>query len=148
MDEIDYQIIMALQYDGKSSMTKIGKEISLSQPAITERVKRLEEQGVIEGYQAIIDQGKVNKPISAFLLFQARHCNDFVAYCETVEDVLEIHRISGHYNFLVKVIAETLEALEQKINDLGRHGDSTTLVVLSTPMKNRPIFPKIAGVQT
>lgn len=75
--------------------------------------------------------------------FQARHCNDFVVYCKTVEDVLEIHRISGQYNFQVKVIAETLEMLELKINDLGRFGDSTTLVVLSTPMENRPIIPNL-----
>jgi Lrp/AsnC family transcriptional regulator, leucine-responsive regulatory protein len=141
MDKIDLQLLLALQQDSKSSMTKLGKQISLSQPAVTERVKKLEEKGVITGYQALIDRKKVNKPVSAFLLFQARHCHDFVAYCETIEDVLEIHRISGQYNFLVKVIAETLEVLELKINDLGRFGDSTTLVVLSTPMENRPIIP-------
>lgn len=141
MDKIDQQLLLALQQDSKSSMTKLGKQISLSQPAVTERVKKLEEKGVITGYQALIDRRKVNKAVSAFLLFQARHCNDFVAYCETVEDVLEIHRISGQYNFLVKLIAETLEVLELKINDLGRFGDSTTLVVLSTPLENRPIIP-------
>ncbi|WP_277586121.1 Lrp/AsnC family transcriptional regulator [Psychrobacillus antarcticus] len=143
MDKIDQQLLLALQQDSKSSMTKLGKQISLSQPAVTERVKKLEEKGVITGYQALIDRRKVNKAVSAFLLFQARHCNDFVAYCETVEDVLEIHRISGQYNFLVKVIAETLEMLELKINDLGRFGDSTTLVVLSTPLENRPIIPSL-----
>lgn len=145
MDKIDQQLLLALQQDSKSSMTKLGKQISLSQPAVTERVKKLEEKGVITGYQALIDRRKVNKVVSAFLLFQARHCNDFVAYCETVEDVLEIHRISGQYNFLVKVIAETLEVLELKINDLGRFGDSTTLVVLSTPLENRPIIPSLPG---
>jgi len=145
MDKIDQQLLLALQQDSKSSMTKLGKQISLSQPAVTERVKKLEEKGVITGYQALIDRRKVNKAVSAFLLFQARHCNDFVAYCETVEDVLEIHRISGQYNFLVKVIAETLEVLELKINDLGRFGDSTTLVVLSTPLENRPIIPYLPG---
>ena len=143
MDHLDYQIIMALQSDSKSSMTKLGKEIALSQPAVTERVKKLEERGIIEGYKAIINRKKAKKPVAAFLLFQAKHCNDFVAYCETIEDVIEIHRISGQYNFLVKVIAETLETLENKINDLGRHGDSTTLVILSTPMENRSIVPSL-----
>lgn len=145
MDKIDQQLLLALQQDSKSSMTKLGKQISLSQPAVTERVKKLEEKGVITGYQALIDRKKVHKSVSAFLLFQARHCEDFVSYCETVEDVLEIHRISGQYNFLVKIIAESLEVLEVKINDLGRFGDSTTLVVLSTPMENRPIFPYLSN---
>ncbi|WP_112180361.1 Lrp/AsnC family transcriptional regulator [Paraliobacillus zengyii] len=143
MDEIDHQIIMVLQQDGKTSMTKLGKQVSLSQPAVTERVKRLEERGIIDGYQAIINRKKINKSITAFLLFQASNCNAFVAYCETLEDVLEINRISGQYNFLVKVVAEKLEDLELKINDLGRHGDSTTLVVLSTPIENKPIVPYI-----
>ncbi|GAE31949.1 transcriptional regulator [Halalkalibacter hemicellulosilyticusJCM 9152] len=124
-------------------MTKLGKEVALSQPAVTERVKRLEEQGVIEKYTAVVNAKKMNKPVSAFLLFQARHCQDFVTYCEGVDNVLEIHRISGQYNFLVKIIAKSLETLEQTINELGQHGESTTLVVLSSPMVNRPIVPLI-----
>lgn len=143
MDEMDKKILLALQKNGKASMTKLGKEIALSQPAVTERVKRLEEKGVIEGYQAIVSQREVNKPVSAFLLFQAKHCDDFVSYCESVEDVLEVHRISGQYNFLVKVIAESLETLEFKINDLGQHGESTTLVVMSSPLQNRSVVPAL-----
>src|SRR5690625_4031330 len=105
MDEIDIAILKTLQRDGKLSMTKLGKTVSLSQHAVTERVKRLEEQGVIEKYSVVINPSKINKSVSAFLLFQARHCDDFVRYCEKVEDVLEIHRISGQYNFSVKIIA-------------------------------------------
>ncbi|WP_035346178.1 Lrp/AsnC family transcriptional regulator [Halalkalibacter hemicellulosilyticus] len=143
MDDIDISILMALQREGKIPMTKLGKEVALSQPAVTERVKRLEEQGVIEKYTAVVNAKKMNKPVSAFLLFQARHCQDFVTYCEGVDNVLEIHRISGQYNFLVKIIAKSLETLEQTINELGQHGESTTLVVLSSPMVNRPIVPLI-----
>lgn len=143
MDEIDKKIIMSLQKSGKMSMTKLGGEISLSQPVVTERVKKLEENGVIEGYRAIINRKKVNKSVSAFILFQAKQCDDFVNYCKTVEDVLEVHRVSGQYNFLVKLIAETLETLEWQINDLGQHGDSTTLVVLSSPLENTYITPNI-----
>lgn len=141
MDEIDFSILKVLQDDGKISMTKLGKEVSLTQPAVTERVKRLEERGIIEKYSAVINSSKVNKPVSAFLLFQARHCDQFVKYCEQIEDVLEIHRISGQYNFLVKIIATSLEGLEITINDLGQYGESTTLVVLSSPMMHRPIIP-------
>jgi|SRR5690625_4072047 len=141
MDEIDLSIIKALQKDGKMSMTRLGKEVSLSQPAVTERVKRLEESGVIQRYGIVVNASRVQKPVSAFLLFQAKNCNDFVRYCENIEDVLEIHRISGQYNFLVKLIAGSLVHLEETINDLGQHGESTTLVVLSTPLENRPIIP-------
>lgn len=141
MDEVDLSIIKTLQMDGKMSMTKLGKEVSLSQPAATERVKRLEECGVIKKYGVVINPSKVNKSVSAFLLFQARNCNDFVRFCENVEDVLEIHRISGQYNFLVKIIAASLEHLEETVNELGQHGESSTLVVLSTPLEDRPIIP-------
>lgn len=141
MDEIDFSILEILQDNGKISMTKLGKEVSLTQPAVTERVKRLEEQGIIEKYSAVISSSKVNKPVSAFLLFQARHCDDFVDYCKNIADVLEIHRISGQYNFLVKIIAASLVDLEETINNLGHYGESTTLVVLSSPMLHRPIVP-------
>ncbi|RKL64854.1 AsnC family transcriptional regulator [Salipaludibacillus neizhouensis] len=141
MDEIDHQIIMLLQKDSKTSMTHLGKQISLSQPAVTERVRKLEEKSIIEGYKAVVNRKKINKSITGFLLFQAKNCTDFVSYCEEVEDVLEIYRISGQYNFLVKIVAETLEDLESLVNDLGRYGESTTLVVLSTPIENRPIVP-------
>ncbi|MFB9328832.1 Lrp/AsnC family transcriptional regulator [Paenibacillus aurantiacus] len=142
MDELDKHILLVLQEQGRISMTDLGKAVSLSQPAVTERVRRMEEKGVIDHYRAVVAPEKIGKPIAAFILFYTKGCDRFVEYCKVARDVVELHRISGHqYNFLVKVVTESLQTLEFAINELGVFGDSTTLIVLSSPIKQDPLIP-------
>lgn len=142
MDDLDKQILLALQEHGRISMTDLGRTVALSQPAVTERVRRLEEKGIIDHYRAVIAPEKINKPISAFVLFYTKNCDSFVEYCREAQDVIELHRISGHqYNFLVKIVTESLQSLEFAINKLGAFGDSTTLIVLSSPIKQDFLIP-------
>ncbi|WP_336785693.1 Lrp/AsnC family transcriptional regulator [Paenibacillus sp. MMO-177] len=142
MEDLDKQILLLLQEQGRISMTDLGKTVSLSQPAVTERVRKLEEKGIINQYRAVVAPEKINKPIAAFVLFYTKGCNQFVEFCEQSLDVVELHRISGHqYNFLVKLVTESLLTLEATINELGAFGDSTTLIVLSSPLKHKPIVP-------
>ncbi|MGM7684936.1 Lrp/AsnC family transcriptional regulator [Cytobacillus sp. Hm23] len=143
MDNLDKQILLVLQEKGRISMTELGKEVVLSQPAVTERVRRMEEKGIIDHYRAIVLPGKINKPITAFVLFQTKGCESFVQFCNESNDVIELHRISGQYNFLVKVVTETLQTLEVAINEMGTFGDSTTLIVLSSPIENDKLIPLI-----
>lgn len=143
MDELDKEILLILQEKGRISMTELGKEVALSQPAVTERVRRMEEKGIIDHYRAIVRAEKINKPISAFLLFYTKNCENFVEFCNQSKDVVELHRISGQYNFLVKVVTETLQSLEVAINEMGIYGDSTTLIVLSSPIENDKLIPII-----
>ncbi|SFS53373.1 Lrp/AsnC family transcriptional regulator [Paenibacillus sp. BC26] len=142
MDELDKQILLILQEQGRISMTDLGKSVSLSQPAVTERVRRMEEKGIIDHYRAVVVAEKINKPISAFVLFYTKGCDRFVEYCREMSDVVELHRISGHqYNFLVKLVTESLQSLEEALNKLGAFGDSTTLIVLSSPLLQEPLIP-------
>jgi len=142
MDDLDKQILLVLQEQGRISMTNLGKTVSLSQPAVTERVRRLEDKGIIDHYRAVVAPEKMNKMISAFVLFYTKGCDRFVEYCEHARDVVELHRISGHqYNFLVKLVTESLQTLESAINELGAFGDSTTLIVLSSPLKQELLIP-------
>lgn len=141
MDELDKQILMILQEHARISMTELGKVVALSQPAVTERVRRLEEKGIIDHYRAVVSPNKLNKHISAYLLFHTKGCDSFVDYCQNSSDVIELHRISGQYNFLVKVVTESLQSLEELINAIGVYGDSTTLIVLSSPIQNSKIIP-------
>lgn len=143
MDKLDKEILLVLQEKGRISMTELGKEVALSQPAVTERVRRMEEKGIIDHYRAIVSPEKINKPITAFLLFHTKSCENFVDFCNKSNEVVELHRISGQYNFLVKVVTETLLSLEVAINEMGTYGDSTTLIVLSSPIKNNKLIPII-----
>lgn len=145
MDELDKKILMVLQDQARISMTELGKAVALSQPAVTERVRRMEEKGIIDHYRAVVSPKEVNKPISAYLLFHTKECERFVANCQEMLDVIEMHRISGQYNFLVKMVAASLESLEDGINAMSEYGDSTTLIVLSSPIQHKKIFPSIKG---
>jgi Lrp/AsnC family leucine-responsive transcriptional regulator len=141
MDELDNKILLILQEQARISMTELGKTVSLSQPAVTERVKRMEEKGIIDHYRAVVSLEKVNRSIVAYLLFHTKSCEGFVEHCQNSSDVLELHRISGQYNFMVKVASESLHTLESVINTMGVFGDSTTLIVLSSPIELTNIVP-------
>ncbi|MGP4082586.1 Lrp/AsnC family transcriptional regulator [Pseudalkalibacillus sp. R45] len=141
MDQTDKDILLTLQKQARLSMTELGKKVAMSQPAVTERVKRLEENEVIDHYRAMVNPQKVNRHTTAFLLFHTKDCEKFIQFCQDSDDVIEVHRISGQYNYLLKVVAESTETLESFINASGKHGDSTTLIVLSSPVKNKSIMP-------
>ncbi|KMK75620.1 Lrp/AsnC family transcriptional regulator [Alkalihalobacillus pseudalcaliphilus] len=141
MDQLDKEILLVLQEKGRITMTELGKEVLLSQPAVTERVRRIEEKGIIDHYRAVVKAEKVNNAVTAFLLFHTKTCEHFVDACSKSNEVVELHRISGQYNFLVKMVSETLHTLETAINEMGTFGDSTTLIVLSSPIENKKIIP-------
>ncbi|MGP7817330.1 Lrp/AsnC family transcriptional regulator [Niallia sp. 01092] len=141
MDSIDKDILIHLQEDARLSMTSIGKLIGLSQPAVTERVKRLEEQGVITNYRTIVSNEKIGKLTVAFILFRTTQCNNFVDYCEKNPQVVECHRISGEYNYLIKVVVDSTKAIELFENESMKYGNSTTLISLSSPIDYKPLLP-------
>lgn len=141
MDSVDKDILMHLQGDARLSMTSIGKLIGLSQPAVTERVKRLEEQGIISEYRTAVSNDKIGKPTVAFILFRTTQCLNFVEYCENTPKVVECHRISGEYNYLIKVVVESTKELELFENESMKYGNSTTLISLSSPIDYKPLLP-------
>jgi len=142
LDIIDQEILMHMQENAKLSMTAIGKLIGMSQPAVTERVKRLEEQGIITTYRTVVDKEKIGKSTVAFLLYRTMQCTDFVEYCANSPQVAECHRISGDFNYLIKVIVESTKELELFENEIIKYGDySKTLISLSSPIEYKPIIP-------
>ncbi len=143
MDQVDAQILSSLQKYARLSMTELGKQIGLSQPAVTERVRKLEEKGVITEYRAIVSPEKINKHSIAYLLFHTKNCGKFIEFCRNHPDVVECHRISGEYNYLIKVVSDSTRSLEAFIDASGKHGNSTTLIVMSTPIENKELVPTL-----
>lgn len=143
MDHVDKEILIILQEEARISMTELGKAVGLSQPAVTERVRRMEEKGIIKQYRAIVSPDKANKHVSAYLLFHTKRCEKFIEFCKEHPDVLELHRISGQNNYLLKVVTDSMPSLEAFINASGEHGDSTTLIVMSSPIEQKKIVPSI-----
>lgn len=143
MDHVDNQILVHLQNQARISMTELGKLVGLSQPAVTERVKRMEDKGIIKEYRTIISPEKMGKNVTAYFLFSTRECNTFLDFVRTSPFVVECHRISGEHNFLMKVIADSNYALEEFGNDCGKYGTHTILIVLSSPIDHKLIIPSL-----
>ncbi|WP_062047383.1 Lrp/AsnC family transcriptional regulator [Bacillus sp. JCM 19034] len=139
MDDINRRILDALQEEGRISMTELGKKISLSVPAVTERVKKLEDQGIIEGYKAIINPVKINKTVKAFVLVKTHKCTAFREFCKEHPNVIECHRLTGEYSYLVKVITESNDLLEQFIDSTMEYGEPYTMMNLSSPVPSKNI---------
>ncbi|NOU76881.1 winged helix-turn-helix transcriptional regulator [Paenibacillus sp. LMG 31458] len=134
MDHVDKQILFYLQNQARISMTELGKSVGLSQPAVTERVKRMEEKGIIEEYRTVISPEKIGKHAAAYMLFRTRDCLAFLDFVHTSPHVAECHRISGEHSYLLKVVTESTRTLEEFGNQCDKYGTYTMLVVMSSPI--------------
>ncbi|WP_411347563.1 Lrp/AsnC family transcriptional regulator [Paenibacillus sp. WLX2291] len=143
MDHTDKKMIELLQQQGRISMKELGNLVGLSQPAVTDRVHKMEDRGIIHHYQAVISPADIDKKITAYLMFLTKDCEGLVEFCKQSPDLMECHRISGQYNFLLKVVTESLQTLETFTNTCGKYGDSVTLIVMSTPVEYKPLIPNI-----
>lgn len=115
MDEIDRKIAIAVQLDGAAGLSDLAKVSGLSVSATAERVKRLEERGVIRGWHAALDPAEVGCPLLAFLRLVIRPGKDDLAFRRTMrklEAVLECHQLTGEWSYLVKLRVHDIAALE------------------------------------
>ncbi|MDO4988463.1 MAG: Lrp/AsnC family transcriptional regulator [Synergistes sp.] len=143
LDEIGRNIVKILQENGRVSFNELGKRVGLSSPAVAERVRRLEDAGVISGYRAVVDYGKLGYTIVAYirlaipvsLLAQADEMS------KKLPEVLECHHLTGSDGVIIKVAAISVSHLEEIITKLGCWGMSTTSIVLSSPVTSRVIDP-------
>lgn len=142
MDKIDVDILELLQTNGRISMVELSKEVHMTQPAVKERVKKLEEKGIVTGYQASVSPHSIGKCVSAFILIQSYDCHSFIDFCEQSSEVIDLYRISGQFNYLLKVVTESMETLEEFSDACNKHGNFTTLMVLSNKFENKALLPK------
>jgi Lrp/AsnC family leucine-responsive transcriptional regulator len=134
LDRLDWRILEALQRNARMTNTELGKLIGLSQPAVTARIKRLEERGVIEGYTARVNPGLMGRGIGAMVRIRTTHAE--IKRClhafETMPEIVEAHRISGEDCFIVRIVVEQMAELEAAIDALAKFGPVTTSVVLAS----------------
>lgn len=151
LDEMDIRILALLQEHCKLPLAKIGQRVGLSAPAVIERIKKLEENGVITGYTALLDARRLGCDITAFigvLTSHPRGIADVERQIASRPEVLECHHVTGSYTLLLKVKTANTTTLETLISDLRYiEGVSRTetMVVLSThterQLRLRPEMP-------
>ena len=132
LDGKDLAIIEALQRDGRVPLSELGRKVGLSQPAMSERVRRLEERGIITGYGARIDPQALGLGMMAIVRLKTTH--DQIRSClkrfSELPNVVEVHRVTGEDCFVLKVIVPAPDKLAVVVDALGRFGAVTTSVVL------------------
>lgn len=142
LDTTDWKIIHELQQDARLSWAELGRRVGLSSPAAQERVRKLEDAGIIEGYRATINLAEVGMPITAFVrvgnlaTLDERRLETMV--CD-MDEVLECHHITGEDCFIIKIGAKTIPHLEEVISRFSDFTHTTTGIVLSSPVLNRII---------
>ncbi len=143
MDITDAKILEILQKDGRISMKELGKRVSLTSPAVSERVKRLEESGVIKGYKAIIDPIKLGLNVSVIVhvgLNVAAH-KSFLGFVTNHPSIIECHHVTGNDCMTVKAMLANTTELERLLDEIQAIGSTRTEIILSTPLENKPIMP-------
>ncbi|WP_256106408.1 Lrp/AsnC family transcriptional regulator [Streptomyces sp. ODS05-4] len=140
-DATDWRILGALQADGRASYAELAREVSMSASAVTERVRRLEEAGLITGYAAVVDPEKLGLPILAFVRLRYPHGNykPFHDLLAATPEILEAHHVTGDDCFVLKVAARSMPHLEEVTGRISGLGSVTTSVVYSSPLPRRAV---------
>lgn len=142
LDLMDAKILEILQGDARVTMAEIGRRIHLSQPAVTERVRRMEAARVITGYHAHVNPEALGYGITAFVRVASRSSDiPVVKIAEQVPEVIECHAITGEDCVVVKVVASSVKELERVISSLARCGVTSTSLILSSSIERRAIKP-------
>jgi len=143
VDAMDWALLRELQDDARLSYSELSRRVHLSPPAVAERVRRLEETGVITGYHAHVDLAKTGRAVLALIRMSCYGptCVLRDDKVPTWPEVLEISRVTGDTCCVLKVAAASIEAFEEVIDRLGAHGTPSSTMVLSTPLTWQPITP-------
>lgn len=142
MDTIDYEIIKLLQDNGRISIKKIAEIISLTPPAVAERIRKLEEAGVISGYRAIIDPKKLGMNIRAIInvTMAPDKRKEFIEFAKQNSCILECHHVTGGFTMTMKAIFKEMSELDTLVGKIQQYGNTQTLIVLSSPIENKGVI--------
>ena len=141
LDATDWALLAELQRNARASMSELARTVAMSASAVTERVRRLEESGVLRGYRAEVDLARVGYPILAFVRLRYPHGNykplhDLVA---RRTEILEAHHVTGDDCFVLKVAARSMPHLEEVVGAISGLGGVSTSIVYSTTFTGRVI---------
>ncbi len=141
LDKLHWSILSALQQNARASLAGIGRKIGLTPPAVADRVKRLEDLGVIEGYWTSISHTKVGYQLKAIITLRAfmGKLKPFLERVKTLEEVINCYRITGNENIIMEVVLRDQFHLEQFIDQLIQYGETRTHIILSEVISNAPI---------
>ncbi|MCX2678461.1 Lrp/AsnC family transcriptional regulator [Galbibacter sp. EGI 63066] len=144
-DKLNWDILKLLQQNARYTNAEIGRKIGLSSPAVAERIKKLEDLGVINGYRAEVSHIETGYQLKAFVSLRAfmGKLKPFLEKVVEFKEVLNCYRITGNENLLMEVVLSDQFHLEEFIDKLITYGEVRTHIVLSNVVENNPIGRKL-----
>lgn len=144
LDPINLDIIDLLQHEGRMSFKALGERVGLTAPAVTERVRKLEDAGIITGYRAIVDYERLGLTLLCVIRLNSNHRNRSID--EVVRDhpeIIEALRVTGSESHVIRARVRDTHHLEELLSRFGDYGDTITNIATSLPVQHRPI--RISG---
>lgn len=144
LDLINWTILGHLQENARQTNAEIGRMVGLSSPAVAERIKKMEDLGVINGYMARISHSETNNQLKAIITLRAfmGRLKPFLEQVKTFKEVLNCYRITGNENIIMEVVLFDQFHLEEFIDKLITYGETKTHIVLSNVVENNPIVKR------
>lgn len=143
IDSTSIKILKCLQHNARITNAEIGRQVGISSPAVSERIKKMEDLGVIEGYKTVVAPYEIGYQFKAIITLRAfmGKLKPFLEKVQTYNEVINCYRITGNENIVMEVVLKNQKHLEAFIDQLITYGESKTQIVLSRVVKHKEIIP-------
>jgi len=145
LDSINWKILACLQQNARQSSTEIARIVGVTSPAVSERIRKMEDAGVIEGYYAKVSHAETEHQLKAIITLKAfmGRLKPFLETVKEFDEVVNCYRITGNENIIMEVVLKNQKHLEKFIDKLITYGETRTHIVLSNVVENNPIIKRL-----
>ena len=143
LDQLNWKILSCLQTNARQSNAEIGRQVGMSSPAVSERIKKMEDTGIIQNYTALVSPFEVGYQLKALITVRAfmGMLKPFLEKVTTYDEVINCYRITGNENIVMEVVLNNQKHLEVFIDQLIIYGETKTQIVLSHVIKHNAVKP-------
>ncbi len=145
LDYINWKILKSLQKNARQSNTDIAKQVNITSPAVAERIRKMEDLGIIQGYHAQVSHYETGHQLKAIITLRAfmGRLKPFLETVKSFDEVVNCYRITGNENIVMEVVLKNQKHLEKFIDQLITYGECRTHIVLSNVVENNPLIKRI-----
>lgn len=141
LDAVGWKLLRLLQENARQSYSELARKIGMSVPAVTERVRRMEDAGIITAYRAEVDPARLGRELTVFIELKtpASQYKRFLALAQKMPEIRECHHVTGGTAFIIRAIIPHIRQLEPVVETLSQFGETRTSIVMSSPVQKKVI---------
>ncbi len=143
IDKLNWKILKCLQTNARQSNAEIGRQVGITSPAVSERIKKMEDAGIINGYKTLVSPLNAGYQLKAIITLRAfmGMLKPFLEKVKTYDEVLNCYRVTGNENIVLEVVLKNQKHLESLIDQLIVYGETKTQIVLSHVVEFNELKP-------